>query len=133
MRVVGWEAALNAVVAAHRARPFLWGGSDCFTYPLDAIVAVTGRDPWPGGHDYTSRLGAARCLAALGYASIADAFADRFAEIHPVRAQRGDVGVVESDGALCGALVSASGFSGKTESGLVTFPRSIVVKAFRVE
>jgi hypothetical protein len=131
-RLKGWERRLAAVVARHRELPFAWGASDCFLLPLDAIVALTGRDPWSGLHDYSSRLSAARRLAAQGYSSLADAFADKLAEIPPALAQRGDVGVVEDGGALCGALVAAAGFVGKSEAGLVSIPRERVQRAFRV-
>ena len=132
MRVKGWERALLDVVARHRAQPFAWGVSDCFTLPLDAIIAITGADPWPGLHDYDSRLAAARCLKLEGYTTLADAFEDQFPEIEVPFAQRGDVGVIEDDGALCGALFLAQGVAGKTESGLHIFTRDRVVRAFKV-
>jgi hypothetical protein len=132
MRLKGWEQRLAAVVARHRELPFAWGTSDCFILALDAIVALTGRDPWPGLHDYDTRLSAARRLTEQGYGSLADAFADKFEEVPPMLAQRGDVGVTMSEGALCGALVAASGFVGKTETGLITIPRQRIERAFRV-
>jgi hypothetical protein len=62
MRLNGWEARLNAVVERHRVLPFGWHTSDCFTLPLDGVVAITGRDPWHGLHDYSDALSAARCM-----------------------------------------------------------------------
>jgi hypothetical protein len=132
VRLKGWETRLTAVVARHRALPFAWGTSDCFILPLDAVLALTGRDPWPGLHNYDSRLSAARRLAELGHASLAECFAATFEEISPALAQRGDIGVVQSDGTLCGALVSAGGFVGKTECGLVSIARERIKRAFRV-
>lgn len=132
MRIKGWERALLDVVARHRAQPFVWGSSDCFTLPLDTIVALTGKDPWPGLHDYDSRIAAARCLTLQGYSSLADAFADKLVEVPVPFAQRGDVGVILDDGALCGAVFLASGVAGKTETGLHVFERDRVVRAFAV-
>lgn len=132
MRVRGWERALLDVVAKHRAQPFAWGTSDCFTLPLDAIVAITGTDPWPGLHDYDSRISAARCLSLQGYENLAAAFADKFPEVPVSFAQRGDVGVVNDQGNICGALFLASGCVGKTENGVVLFPREAVKRAFKV-
>jgi hypothetical protein len=134
VRRIGWERALLEIVARHRAQPFAWGASDCFTLPLEAIVALTGVDPWPGLHDYDSRLSAARCLASQGFASLADAFAAQFPEVPVPLAQRGDVGVIEDEatGSMCGALFLASGVAGKTETGLHIFPRDRVVRAFEV-
>lgn len=135
MRRQGWESALFAIVAHYRAQPFAWGSADCFTFPLEVIVALTGRDPWPDLHNYDGRFGAARCLASQGYMNLADAFAAQFSEVPVSFAQRGDVGVIEDEktGALCGAVFLASGVAGKTETGLHIFQRDQVVRAFRVE
>lgn len=134
MRRKGWERALIEIVARHRAQPFAWGASDCFTLPLEAVIALTGDDPAPGLHDYDSKIGAARCLATQGFGSLADAFAAHLPEVPVPLAQRGDVGVIEDEatGALCGALFLASGVAGKTETGLYIFPRDRVVRAFEV-
>lgn len=131
-RVTGWETKLLDVVERHAASPFAWGVSDCFTFPLEGIVAVIGRDPWPGLHEYDSQLGAARCLVALGFKNLGDVWASKFAEVHHSSAGRGDVAVIADNGNLCGALFVGAGLVGKTESGIVRLPRDLAVRSFRV-
>lgn len=135
MRQKGWERRLLEIVEHHRAQPFAWGVSDCFTLPLDAVIALTGRDPAPGLHDYDSRASAARRLAEQGWQSVADAFAAHLPEVPVVFAQRGDVGVIEDPKTktLCGAVFLAAGVAGKTEDGVRVFPRDRVVRAFKVD
>lgn len=132
MRVNGWDARLVAAVEKHSALPFAWGVSDCCMFPLDCIVAVLGRDPWPDLHTYDSRLGAARCLALQGFENLGDAFASRFAEVRAINAGRGDVAVVESDGFLCGAVMIGPSLVGKGEAGLVYMPRERAIRCFAV-
>jgi hypothetical protein len=134
MRVSGWEGALNAVVEAHAALPFEWGVSDCFTLPLAGILAVTGRDPWPGLHDYNSEFGAAKCLVAQGFGSLADAFAARLQEIPGAVAGRGDVAIVRNeDGRPCGALYVGARLAGKAQRGLAWLPRGAALRSFKVQ
>lgn len=132
-RVVNWESGLTEVVARHAALPFEWGKSDCFILPLEGIVTVIGRDPWPGLHEYDSKAGAARCLLAQGYRSLGDAFAAKFAEVGRLSAGRGDVAIVESDGVLCGAIFVGNQLVGKTEQGLKYLPREVAKRCFRVD
>lgn len=134
MSIAGWESALRAVVARHRALPFGWGTSDCFVFPMDCVEAVTGRDPWAAVRGYASEQAAARLLVAHGLRDVADAFAAVLPEIHPAEAGRGDLAVVaaagsgEIGGAVClGPVVAAKG-----RDGLSFLPRTAMVRAFRV-
>jgi len=46
LRVDGWEARLFKFVDASRARPFVWGENDCFSFACGSIQALTGVDRW---------------------------------------------------------------------------------------
>lgn len=132
-RVKDWERKLIEVEAKHAALPFQWGVSDCFQVPLDGILAVIGRDPWPGLHDYDSEMSAAKCLVAQGYRTLADAFTAKFETVPLLFAGRGDVAIVESEGALCGALFVGTRLIGKTQTGLQRMPREAAKMCFRVQ
>ena len=128
----GWERALIDIVARHRAQPFEWAHqtvSRCRLRRSSRLPApILGRtlrlrQPLIGG----------ALLKAQGYRDLAEAFADRFTEVAVSFAQRGDVGVIEDDGAFCGALFLASGVAGKTETGLHIFTRDRVARAFQVD
>lgn len=50
-RLPDWEKRWHAFIEAWRARPYLYGESDCMMFVADGILAVTGEDlaaPWRG-------------------------------------------------------------------------------------
>ncbi len=133
-RQSGWEKRLNAVVAKHQALPSGWGISDCFVIPDDAVEALTGAVMYPKARGYQTEAGAAKALRRHGFADVREAFAARFAEIPPMLAQRGDIGVIERDGTFSGGVFTVLGFMTRAHGGAVEFiPASAVTSAFRVE
>jgi hypothetical protein len=133
MRLVEWPANLADAVARHQAGPFEWGASDCLIFPLDCVRATTGRDLLHLCGEYGSRLAAYRRLQALGFETIADAFAAHFPEIPPAQMGRGDLATVLQDGAVCGAVCVGARIAGKAISGLSFIPRAQAQRAFKVE
>lgn len=133
-RISGWEKRLNAVVAKHEALPSDWGISDCFVIPDDAVEALTGAVMYPTARGYRTEVGAAKALRRHGFANVREAFSVRFSEIPPVMAQRGDIGVIERDGASSGGVFTVLGFMTRAHGGPVEFiPASAVTAAFKVE
>lgn len=132
MRVKGWEKALLAVLRRHAQEPFAYGLSDCFTLPMDAVLAVTGKDPCAALRRYKTEQGAGKVLKTEGFKDVADLFAAYFEEIPPAFAGRGDIGAVISAEKLCGVVVAGHDLIGKTEEGAVYFPRVSLARAFKV-
>lgn len=133
MRQTDWVRRLNIVVAKHIALPGEWGVSDCYIIPDDAVEAVTGAVMYPDARSYSSEAGAAKQLRRHGFQTVADAFAGRFPEISPSLAQRGDIGVIERDGACSGGVFTAAGFMTRPHGGAVEFiPVTMVARAFQV-
>lgn len=132
-RLSGWEKRLNAVVAAHQALPGDWGVSDCFIIPDDAVEAVTGEKMYPDARGYKTEAGAAKQLRKRGFDNVRQAFAAKLDEIPVAMAQRGDIGVIERDGAFSGGVFTAIGFMTRSHSGPVEFvPIDRVTAAFKV-
>jgi hypothetical protein len=132
-----WPEQLAAVLEEHAELPFVWGRSDCLTFPADAVLAMTGIDPAAEIRGrYRSGSGAARILRRRGFASVADAFAATFAEIPVAMAGRGDLGVVPVPygSGFAGVVFMAAGAFGKRAEGPghVFVPRSAIVRAFKV-
>lgn len=107
--------------------------SDCFKIPDDVVTAITGRRINPEIR-YSSKTGAAKQLKKLKVKSVEEIFASRFEEIPPVQAKRGDIGVVDCDGAIAGGVFTALGFmTVGPETGIVFLPFQQVKTAFKVE
>jgi hypothetical protein len=132
MRVKDWDKALAAVIRKHQALPSQYGVSDCYLIPADAVAAITGQ-PMYEGIEYDSPMGAAKCLLAHGFKDVAEAFAAKFETVHPLQAQRGDIGVVENEkGEVCGGLFTSIGFMTRTDEGVIFLPHSKIKTAFKV-
>ena len=132
MRIAGWASRLSRTYERHAALPADYGVSDCFIWPADVVEAVTGERIFPDCRGYKTELGAARMLRRKGFETLADAFGSLFEEIPPAHAGRGDIGVVEQDGEICGGAFLQLGFQARGKDGFVTVPRGEVLKAFRV-
>lgn len=131
-RVAGWEEALAHAIERHGAMPFAWGVSDCFTLSADCILAVTGEDRLAAWRRYTTELGAARVLRNGGMETVEDLFARHFEDVPPSMAQRGDIGVIERDGAVSGGVFTSFGFASKAQHGVIYEPVTAVKQAFRI-
>lgn len=132
MRLENWESRLSRAIERHYASPLVYGETDCFTFPADAVEAVTGERIFADSRDYTTETGAARLLRRQGFETLADAFGSLFEEIPPALAGRGDLGVVERDGEVTGGVFTALGFMVRGETGLIAVSRSQAAKAYRV-
>lgn len=90
----GWEHGYAETLQRHVDRAFEWGVSDCLIVPADLCLAMTGVDPMRRLRRYRGEIGAMRLMARLGYRTVEDALAAVFADVHPLRARRGDCGVL---------------------------------------
>lgn len=126
-----WENRLNAVIKKHQALPSQYGVSDCYLIADDAVEAVTGERMFPD-IEYSNEIGAAKELRRHGFITVQDAFASKFEEIAPSLAHRGDVGIIEHDGEICGGFFSSIGFVARDATKLVFLPVSKVKTAFKV-
>lgn len=151
MRHLEWERRLNAVVAHHQACPAKWGVSDCWLMAMDAVEAVTGVRILPHLQKYSTEAEGYKVFRKAGFKeSVEEALiAALGAPISPLAAMRGDVGVIERNGAIsCGVFTSA-GFAVRTIYGRVEkiagkrvevmtgydlqfFPVSAVLRAYQV-
>lgn len=133
-RVTDWEKRLKAVIGKHQGLPSQYGVSDCYLLPDDAVEAVTGKTMYgAAARRYKTPVGAAKQLRKRGCETVEDAFRAKFTEIAPSLAQRGDIGVIERDGEICGGVFTAIGFAVRDERSVLFLPASEVKTAFRVE
>lgn len=134
MRLPDWEKRLKAAIEKHMALPSAYGVSDCYLIADDAVEAVTGKTMYgTEARRYKTPAGAGKQLRKRGFETVEDAFRARFAEVPPTLAQRGDIGVVESDGEICGGVFTALGFAVRDTKRVRFLPASAVKAAFRVE
>lgn len=134
MRVKGWERLLKVAVEKHMALPSVYGTSDCYLIPDDAVEAVTGKTMFGAtARRYKTPAGAAKQLRKRGFETVEDAFRSKFREIAPSLAQRGDIGVVERHAEICGGVFTQIGFLTRDETKVVFLMPSEVKTAFRVE
>jgi hypothetical protein len=132
-RVETWPEDLHAVVRRHRALPFVWGETDCACLFRDAVVAMTGADPLAGMRPWYSATTAARSLKHLGFSTALDLMRDRFEEIAPAAAGRGDCGFLEERDALSApAIILGAEAVSRNEQGFVIVPVSLITIAFRI-
>ena len=112
--------------------PSQYGVSDCFLIADDSVEAITGERIDPSLLGYSNEVGAAKKMRQHGFENVEQIFASKFEEIPPSQAQRGDIGIVESDGELCGGVFTALGFATRDEFTLLFLPVSRVKTAFKV-
>lgn len=135
MRHPDWLKRLNDVVAKHQALPAQYGVSDCYIIADDAVEAVTGKTMHgAAARRYKTPAGAGKQLRKRGFATVREAFADRFAEVPggPLSAQRGDIGVYDNNGEISGGVFTAVGFMARGTDTIVFLPPTSVLAAFRV-
>lgn len=131
-RMPDWWERLLAVFAWHRAHAFAWGRFDCATLFSDAGTAVIGIDPL-GGYVWRNEREALKGLALHGVTSMAAYVAQRFAEIPPAEARRGDVGFAREAAPLsCPYIITGATAEGRDTRGWLIVPRTMLVRTYRV-
>ncbi len=134
-RLPDWPDRLIAYLADERARPFVWGASDCITLWAGAVAAMTGVDPVARWRGYCSMAHGLRMMRHDGLASVRDYVAARFPEIPVAAAGRGDLVYPDAAGVseiMGPAVVVGAEAISRGEAGVVVMPMAHAMRAFRV-
>ena len=106
-----WPILLAQFLRERKDCPFVWGANDCTLFTAAAIEAITGLDPaadWRG--QYESREGAYKVLEQFGGLEAAVTHVIGILPETNIRlASRGDIVMIEEDGALAIGIVDESG------------------------
>lgn len=130
-RIKGWEKAASRMIKAHQELPSQYGLSDCYMIADDMVWAITGERMY-GTLTYTTPAGAAKLLRQHGFENVEEAFAAKFPTIPVAQAQRGDIGVTENNGEICGGAFTAIGFMTRDKDKVMFLPIDRVKTAFKV-
>lgn len=131
-RLFDWNSRLTAAMEARRFQPY--SESDhCGFFLADCVSAMTGVDLAASyrGKAKTIEEGMA-LLKADGYADMGDFLAKNLEEIHPSRARRGDIMLIDVPGGEVGGVVNGERVTYVGLKGLGTASRMQATRAFRV-
>ena len=131
-RLRDWQSRLQACVAERWRTPFEWGQFDCVLLAADAVLACTGEDlaaEYRG--TYSDAAGAARLIETHGGLE-AIAAARLGAEIRPVLAQPGDIGLLSNEGRPCLSVCTGAGWAAPCADGILIFRNDQAMKAWRL-
>jgi hypothetical protein len=115
-RIKGWEKALGEYIERTASVPFAWGAQDCCLWVCDAIGQYT-EDADLGAEfrgKYSSAVGAAKVMVAYcggGVEQLAEKIAAErgISEVAVMKAQRGDVVLVDTERGPALGLVALNG------------------------
>jgi hypothetical protein len=130
-----WPERLAAVITGHEATPYELGRSDCFTFAMACVEAVTGADPSAGKRRaYKTMRGALKAAGAAGYDGMPGILASIAEPIPTAWAGRGDLAIVRApDGGDAFAVCEGALFVGRAPvAGLQRINRSDVTQAYRL-
>lgn len=137
MRHSDWPSRLYAAIKARQRTPFAYGRHDCCLAACDLVAAMTGIDLAEGLRGYRSREEAEALITSNGgsvQAMTGRACAEHgFPEVPPEAAQRGDLVLVDYEGAPALGIVDEPGVRVAGYVGWAVLPRNIVRAAWRVE
>lgn len=133
-RLPDWRPRLTAYLRAAAGRSFEPGRHDCALFAAGAVQAMTGVDPaaaWRGR--YTTLRGGLRVLRRDGIDGHVAAVSATLTEIHPSRAQLGDImGVPADDGEIALGVLQGEAVYVLAPTGMALVPRMTAVKAWSV-
>ncbi len=127
-----WQSRLQACLAERCPQEFEWGKQDCCLFVCDCVLAMTGRDPAADLRGYVDELGAARIVKKNGGIR-AIATARLGAEIAPLLASVGDVGLVETAGRESLALCAGGHWLAPGPYDVECLPLEAAITAWRCE
>lgn len=109
-RLPGWEMRLAAFLEERRPQPFAWGTNCCASFGIEWVRILTGETVWQV--DWTDARGAKTALERAGGMRAAwEATLGRPSQ-NWREARRGDVGLIDIDGRLCGVVCTGTTFAG---------------------
>lgn len=128
-----WPSILRKGIGAHINEPFVWGQSDC-TFVFDVIRDMTGYDAIAEIRGYSTEAGALKSMLKAGFQSAIDLICERFEEVDPALAIRGDIGYPASVAhpLMCPAIIDGANAFSKAIGGAIIVPRSAIARAWRV-
>lgn len=133
-RLQDWDRRLALVTEKHLRLPGEWGASDCLMTAMDAVEAVTGKDPAAKVRGtYSTEQGAAKLLRRRKAETVEQMLARLFPVLPSAfMALRGDLAVIERNGVLSAGYVCEYGVAVKTETGLAFVPVTAIRSAYLV-
>jgi hypothetical protein len=131
MRFENWPSLLADFLVDEK--PFEWGVRDCSLFAADAVLCITGTDPAKGYRGrYKTAIGAARLQKMYGGLSGLVEKAG-LEEIAPLKAQRGDVVLIDTPlGEALGVIDMSGRIAGQGPEGITRYLLSSARRAWRV-
>lgn len=135
-----WPEQLAAFLDQRQAAAFAWGKNDCALFTCDAVLAITGVDMAEGFRGkYSTLAGATKTIRQFAGGGLAELAAKVTAalsapEIHPLKAQRGDVVLFETEQGPALGIVDLNGVWARTvgPEGAVDVPVKQCTRAWRI-
>lgn len=131
-----WSRRLAEISTVHQsAPPPEWGKSDCLMVVGEAILAVAKENPFEKfRHKYKTEKAAAKLMLKHGCSNVQEVFEIflGLTESSRLQARRGDVGIVMIQDQPHAGYVTNDGLSVRQPHGMVTFPLTEMVKAYRI-
>lgn len=137
-RLPHWERKLADWQKVAATRPFSWGDADCCLTVCDGLLAITGIDPAKDfrGQYKTKRgaYGALKRFAGGGLAETVEKITGDLGwpEVPRLMAQRGDVGLVNTDQGEALAICIGPRWAVQGAGGLVFMSLKSGLRAWRV-
>lgn len=128
----GWRGRLARYIAGHVSTEFVYGKADCALFTAGAVAAVTGVDLARAYRGYKTKKQGLERLKASGHASPVDLAAAKFDEIHPSRAQCGDIAVFRDGRQICTGIFYNDRIAALRPDGLGWLPRDVAIRGFAV-
>jgi len=122
--------ALLAFIESRLQTPHAWGreANDCCSFPIQAVEAMTGRNPCRR-LTWATRRGALRVINRAG--GLEKAIDRYFVRIAPAQAMRGDIaGVVDEKFGIHPMIVEGEMLVGPGDKGLRRLPRRAMTVAW---
>jgi len=132
-RLADWPTRLNDHIEEWRHKKFEWGKADCALFCLYAEKAMCGSsrfDDFIG--KYRSAAGSVKALLKIGAGDLAASVGARLDEIDPIKAQRGDVALIDTPDGDALSLVIGDKVAAMGKDGLVFLPLSAAKQAWKV-
>ncbi len=133
MRHPNWRPALRDYVEDVARKPFRYGSHDCALFTAGAVKAMTGVDYARGWRSqYRSLAKGRKLLAEKGHKDHVALVASLYPEIPVLRAQVGDIAVLDGDGGDALGVVQGALVWAADPNGLRSVPLIQAKRAFRV-
>lgn len=136
MRYENWPIRLQSLLDHSQHRDFSWGDFDCCQWAGLAVEAQTGDNPLSDTRGrYSTEVGAKRVLINSFGGSLSAGWTQLLGEpVEPAYAGRGDIVLVDIDGAEAIGVVDLSGerIACLGQSGLTYLPTTAALAAWKV-